>query len=195
MKNRDPEYLDKLRDYYAKHRVMPSFSGIAKLVGLKTTSAVAVFVKRMKDLGYLSSSPDRRLQPGKVFFERYVVDKVKAGQPQAANEPGPRGLNIDEYLIDAPARTFLLEVDGDSMIDAGLLPGDTLIVKKNAIPKQGDIVVAVVDGDFTVKFLAKEKQEFYLKPSNKNYSEIRASQGLEVIGVVVGSFRKYLKAG
>lgn len=191
MKNRDAEYLDLLRDYYAEHRVMPSFSGIARLVGLKTTSAVSAFVARMKGHGFLSSSPDKRLQPGRSFFERQVVDKVKAGQPQAANEPGPRGLNIDEYLIEAPSRTELLTVDGDSMIDAGLMPGDTLVVKKSAPTNLGDIVVAVVDGEFTVKYLEKDKSGFYLKPANKKHKSIRPHDGLTIFGVVAGCFRKY----
>lgn len=191
MKNRDAEYLDLLRDYYAEHRVMPSFSGIARLIGLRTTSAVSAFVARMKKHGFLSSSPDKRLQPGRGFFERQVVDKVKAGQPQAANEPGPRGLNIDEYLIEAPSRTELLTVDGDSMIDAGLLPGDTLVVMKGAPTSLGDIVVAVVDGEFTVKYLAKDKAGFYLEPANKAHSPIRAKESLNLYGVVAGVFRKY----
>lgn len=69
MKNRDHEYLDRLRDYYAKHHVLPSFATIASLVGLRTTSAVSSMVMRLKREGYLESSPDRRLQPGPRFFE------------------------------------------------------------------------------------------------------------------------------
>jgi repressor LexA len=191
MKNRDQEHLDKLRDYYAQHRVLPSFSVIARLVGLKTTSAVSAMVDRMKSVGLLESAPDRRLQPGPKFFEREVLDTIQAGQPQAANEPGIEGLNVDAFLIDNPSRTVLLTVKGDSMIDAGLMPGDTVIVKKGAPAKPGDIVVAIVDNEFTVKYLAQDKQGFFLKPGNKAYSPIRAKDHLEVFGLVVGSFRKY----
>lgn len=192
MKNRDQDYLNALRDYYAEHRVLPSFKGVANLVGLKTTSAVAAFVTRMKEIGMLDSSPDRRLQPGKRFFERAVVDSVQAGEPQPANDREPEGFNIDSHLIDAPSRTVLLTVRGDSMIDAGLMPGDTVIVKKNAPHKVGDIVVARVDNDFTVKYLAHDKAGFYLKPGNPAYQPIRADDHLEIFGLVVGSFRKYL---
>lgn len=191
MKNRDREYLDALRDYYAEHRVLPSFKGVANLVGLKTSSAVAAFVVRMKEAGFLDSSPDRRLQPGKCFFERAIVDSVQAGQPQPANDREPEGFNIDGHLIDTPSRTVLLTVRGDSMIDAGLLPGDTVIVKKNAPHNIGDIVVAMVDGDYTVKYLAHDKAGFYLKPGNPDYQPIRADDHLEIFGLVVGSFRKY----
>lgn len=191
MKNRDHEYLDKLRDYYAEHRVLPSFKGVANLVGLKTSSAVATFVVRMKEAGFLDSSPDRRLQPGKRFFERAIVDSVQAGEPQPANNREPEGFNIDSHLIDTPSRTVLLTVRGDSMIDAGLMPGDTVIVKKNAPHKIGDVVVAMVDGDYTVKYLAHDKAGFYLKPGNAAYPPIRANDHLEIFGLVVGSFRKY----
>jgi repressor LexA len=191
MLNRDPEYLATLRDYYADHRVLPSYSAVAKLVGLKSTSAVAAMVHRMKGAGYLESGRDRRLQPGKRFFEREVLDSVQAGRPQAANDVQPQGFNIDEYLIDAPSRTMLLTIRGDSMIDAGLMPGDTVIVKKQAPAKLGDIVVAIVDNEFTVKYLASDKNGFFLKAGNKAYPPIRAKDHLEVFGLVVGSFRKY----
>lgn len=191
MKNRDQAHLDCLRDYYAAHRVLPSFSVIANLVGLKTTSAVSVMVNRMKAAGYLQAAPDRRLQPGNRFFEREVLDTIQAGQPQPANEPGIEGLNIDSYLIDNPSRSILLTVKGDSMIEAGLMPGDIVIVKKGAPSQPGDIVVAIVDNEFTVKYLAQDKRGFYLKPGNKTYPIIRAKDHLEVFGLVVGSFRKY----
>lgn len=193
MLNRDDEYLAKLRDYYAEHRVLPSFAGVAKLVGLKSTSAVSAMVVRMKSAGLLESSPDRRLQPGKRFFEREVLDSVPAGSPQPANDVLPDAFNIDEFLISNPSRTVLLKVKGDSMVDAGLLPGDTVIVKKDSPASVGDVVVAVVDREYTVKYLAKDKTGFYLKPGNKAYQNIRAKDDLQLFGVVVGSFRKYAK--
>lgn len=191
MKNRDQEHLDKLRDYYAEHRVLPSFSVIARLVGLKTTSAVSAMADRMKAAGILQSAPDRRLQPGSRFFERELLDRIQAGVPQPANDPGIEGLNVDSYLIDNPSRTVLFTVKDDSMIDAGLVPGDTVIVKKGAPAKPGDIVVAINDNEFTVKYLAQDKRGFFLRPGNKAYPPIRAKDHLEVFGLVVGSFRKY----
>lgn len=191
MLNRDPEYLAILRDYYAKHRVLPSYSAVAKLVGLKSTSAVAAMAHRMKEAGYLESGQDRRLQPGKKFFEREILDSVQAGLPQAANDVQPQGFNIDDFLIESPSRTVMLAVRGDSMIDAGLMPGDTVIVKKGAPAKPGDIVVAIVDNDFTVKYLAQDRDGFYLKAGNNAYAPIHARDHLEIFGLVVGMFRKY----
>lgn len=191
MHNRDNEYLGKLQDYYAQHRVLPSFTSVAKLVGLKSTSAVAAMVSRMKVAGFLDQAPDRRLQPGKRFFEREIADSVRAGLPQPANDALSDVVSVDEYLIKSPSRTVMLTVKGDSMIDAGLLPGDTVIVERGAPAKQGDIVVAIVDGDFTVKYLEHDKKSFYLKSGNKAYPPIRAKESLELFGRVVGAFRKY----
>lgn len=191
MINRDEEYIGKLRDYYAHHHVLPSFSGIAKLVGLKTTSAASSFVKRMKAIDLLSSTPDKRLQPGKRFFDREILDSVQAGAPRPANDARGDVMSIDDHLIEQPSRTIMLSVKGDSMIDAGLIPGDVVIVKKGAPSKAGDIVVAIVDNEFTIKYLAYDKAGFYLKPGNKGYPPIRPKDHLEIFGLVVGSFRKY----
>ena len=191
MQNRDPEYLGKLQDYYAEHRVLPSFTAVAKLIGLKSTSAVAAMVNRMKAVGYLDQGEDRRLQPGKRFFERNIADSVRAGLPQPANDSMDQVVSVDEHLIKSPSRTVLLTVKGDSMVDAGLMPGDTVIVEKSAPAKPGDIVVAIVDNEYTVKYLAHDKRSFYLQPGNKAYPPIRPKDSLEIYGLVVGVFRKY----
>ena len=194
MNNRDDQYLAKLRDYYALHHVLPSFGTVAKLLGLKTTSAVAAMANRMKATGHLASSPDRRLQPGKRFFERTLADSVCAGLLQPANDVLPEVVSIDDHLIGIPSRTVLLTVKGDSMVDAGLLPGDVVIVEKGAPASVGDIVVAIVDRECTVKYLAKDEAGFYLHPGNKAYTDIRPADSLELFGVVVGQFRKYRKS-
>ena len=191
MLNRDPEYLAKLRDYYAEHRVLPSYSAVAALLGLRSTSAVAAFVKRMKEGGFLDSAPGGRLQPGHRFFERPVSDIQRPGIPHAVNDAPVEGLNVDAYLVDQPSRTVLLTVKEDSMIEAGLMPGDTVVVKRGAPAKPGDVVVAIVDNEFTVKYLAHDRRGFFLKPGNKAHAPIRPKDDLEIYGLVVGMFRKY----
>ena len=191
MLNRDPEYLAKLRDYYAEHRVLPSYSALAALVGLRSLSTVAGLVKRMKEAGLLASGPGGRLQPGHRFFERPSAGTVSAGIPHSANDVPVEGLNVDAYLIDQPSRTVLLTVKDDSMVEAGLLPGDILVVKKGAPGQVGDIVVAIVEHGYTVKCLAHDRRGFFLVPRNKAYAAIRPSGSLEIFGLVVGMFRKY----
>lgn len=188
---RDHEYLNNLRDYYAKHRALPSFSVIATMVGLRSTSAVSAMVSRLKSESYLESAPDKRLKPGKRFFEREILGSVQAGLPTPANDGFIETISIDSHLIDQPSRSVLLTVKGESMVDAGLLDGDIVVVKKDAPTKAGDIVVAIVDNEYTIKFLESDKRGFYLKPANKSFPEIRANGHLEMFGLVVGSFRKY----
>jgi repressor LexA len=119
---------------------------------------------------------------------------VQAGQPAAVPDLPSEGLLIDEYLIDQPARTFLLTVRGESMRDAGLLPGDTVVVKRGAIPNIGDIVVAMLRGELTVKQLAQgQGGAQYLKARNPAFEDIHPAEDCEVIGVVVGQFRRYAR--
>lgn len=189
---KDDRHLSQIRDYYAQHRGLPSFTTVAKLLGLRSTSSVAALVKRLSVQGFLDQGPDRRIRPGKRFFEREVLDTVRAGLPAAANEAPADAFTVDEHLIDVPSRTVMLAVKGDSMKDAGLLPGDTVLVLKGAPAKPGDIVVAIVDNEFTVKYLDMDKKgAFFLRAGNVAYPPIRPKESLELFGKVVGAFRKY----
>jgi repressor LexA len=186
----DADYLHKLQDYYAYHQVFPSYAAIGKIVGLKSTSSVAAFLERLKSEGYMETQ-ERRLRPGPRFFERpLVASRVAAGLPAMAFDAPAESLAIDAHLIKRPSRTFLVTVKGDSMIDAGLMAGDTLVVERGNSANAGDIVVAIIDGAYTVKRLARENRKFVLKPENKAYAVLRPDP-LEIVGVVVGSFRKY----
>ena len=111
--------------------------------------------------------------------------------PSPAADTRPDGLSIDEYLIGKPSRTILITVKGDSMIDAGIHPGDRVVVEKRVAAMPGDIVVAIVDNEFTLKRLAREKGRLILKPENKAYPVIRPKEDAEIYGVVVGLVRKY----
>ena len=187
----DAQYLAKLQDYYARHGVLPSYSAIGALIGLSSKASVAEMAMRLKAAGFLESAPDRRLKPGKRFFERALADSVRAGLPSPATDMQPEGLSIDNYLVGKPSRTILITVKGDSMIDAGIHPGDHVVVEKRVAATPGDIVVAIVDNEFTLKRLAREKGRLVLKPENKAYPTIRPKDDAEIYGVVVGLVRKY----
>ncbi|GBG15583.1 repressor LexA [Novimethylophilus kurashikiensis] len=188
----DFDYLAKLQDYYADHKTLPSYSTIAQMVGFKSKNAVTALVARLKLQGYLESAPDKRLKPGLRFFERLLAEStVRAGFPSAASSDRGDTLSIDEFLVERPSQTVLITVKGDSMIDAGIMPDDIVIVEKRQLANVGDIVVAIVDNEFTLKTLGREKNEFVLLPANKAYPVIRPQGQLEIFGVVVGQFRKY----
>ncbi len=187
----DGQHLARLQDYYARHRVLPSYARIGSLVGLNSKASVADLVLRLKAEGFVESTPDRRLKPGKRFFERAVTESVQAGLPTPVPDIAPDMITIDEHLISNPSKTVLIKVKGDSMIDAGIHPGDTVVVEKRASANVGDIVVAIVDNEFTLKRFGREKGRIVLRPANKGYPVIRPKGDAEIFGVVVGQFRKY----
>jgi len=187
----DGQYVARLRDYYARHRVLPSYAGVGALVGLSSKASVAEMVLRLKAEGFLESTPDRRLKPGRRFFERSVAESVRAGLPAAAADVVPDTLTIDEYLVSKPSKSILIKVKGDSMVDVGIHDGDVVVVEKRATANVGEIVVAILDNEFTLKRLSREKGRVVLRPENKAYPVIRPKGDFEIFGVVVGLFRKY----
>lgn len=187
----DGQYLSALQDHFAKHCVLPSYAAIGKLVGLRSKASVAGMVERLKTAGFLESTPDKRLRPGKRFFERPFAESVRAGHPDSAMSTDVGALGIDGYLIRSPSDAILVRVRGDSMIDVGILPDDIAVVDRRRAARDGDLVVAIVDNEMTFKRLAREQGRPILRPENKAYPVIRPKGTLEVFGVVVGLFRKY----
>ena len=192
---RDREYLERLQDYYAEHKVIPSYSVLAGLWGVSAKSWVSECVKRFEEAGFLDWTPDKQLKPGKRFFERRISHApVQAGQPHSAAADGYDLVSsIDEMLVREPSTTELIRVKGDSMIEAGIHEGDFLVVEKGRHANPGEVVVAIVDNEFTVKYLDKERNEFVLKPANKAYPVIRPRGHLEIYGVMAGLVRKVLR--
>ena len=187
----DRSYLARLQDYYAAHRALPSYASIGALLGLRSKSSVAALVARLKLAGFVESTPDRRLAPTRRFFARpLAANPVRAGLPEAADDSEADALTIDDYLIERPSDTVLIRVKGDSMIDAGILEGDLVVVEKRHDARKGDIVVAIVDNQFTLKRLDVDRGEFILRAENKGYAPIRPEGALEIFGVMVGLVRK-----
>jgi repressor LexA len=148
-------------------------------------------VKRFEEAGYLDWTPDRQLKPGARFFERRLADStVQAGLPNPAISDGYDLITIDDYLVKIPSKTSLVRVKGDSMIDAGIHEGDLLVVEQQPNANVGDIVVAIVNNEFTVKYLEREKGGFVLKPANKAYPVLRPKGGFEIFGVMAGLVRR-----
>lgn len=187
----DRDYLNKLQDYYADQRVLPSYATIGGLLGLRSKSSVAALVARLKLAGFVESTPDKRLKPTARFFERPLAESVRAGIPHPAGDASNDALTIDEYLIERPSRTVLITVKGDSMIDAGIQEGDIVVVERKQSADIGELVVAIIDNEFTLKTLERDKTGFLLKPANPAYAPIRPKGDLEIYGVVVGLVRKY----
>jgi DNA polymerase V len=134
------------------------------------------------------------LQPAETAQQwPLYTTKVAAGFPAPADDHVDKRLNPSEYLIENDDSTFFVRVKGDSMIDAGIFEGDVLVIDRLPVPKVGDIVLAMLDGEFTVKTLGKSKQGPRLIPANKQFPviEVMSGQAFEIWGVVTGSMRKF----
>jgi repressor LexA len=189
--NNDPLHLAALQDYYARHRLIPSLSAISALLGFRAKNAAASLVTRLEQAGYLQRTPDKRLTPTDRFFERARgIASVRAGLPEEALDTAADMVNLDAMLVKKPSQTFFMRIKGDSMQDAGLLEGDTVVCERSQRANVGDIVVAVIGSEATIKTLARERERLVLKPENKAYPTLRPDP-LEIIGVVTGSFRLY----
>jgi repressor LexA len=188
----DHEYLATLQGYYAKHRVLPSYARLMSLLGFASKSAVKKALERLEGGGMLERTPDGDWAPSERFFDRAIATQpVPAGTPISADSDVHEQITIDRFLIQQPAKTVLIRVKGDSMVDAGIHDGDLAVVERKTEATQGDIVVAVVDDQFTLKTLARDKDGYHLLPANPNYPVIRPNGKLEIFGVLVGLVRKY----
>lgn len=189
---KDAEYLAKLQDYYADWKSIPSYASLCEVFGIASKSWVKAILDRLEKAGYLERTPDGMWIPTKQFFARPLAESsVPAGMPITVSATQGEHFVIDEMLIDTPSKTTLIPVKGDSMIDAGIHDGDIAVVEKRMNANIGDIVVAIVDNEFTLKTLDKERGQFILRPANQAYPVIRPQGSLEIFGVLTGLIRKY----
>lgn len=117
---------------------------------------------------------------------------VPAGFPSPADDHVDRKLDLNEHLIRRPAATYFVRADGDSMRDAGIFSGDLLIVDRGVQPKHGDVVIAVIHGDLTVKRLSGSQKGWHLVAANPSFADIPMHDtGSEIWGVVTHSIRQH----
>jgi SOS regulatory protein LexA len=183
--------VKKIARFYKDKGRMPSFSEIGGLTGLQSKNAVFKLVAKLVELKVLSKDEKGRLLPASLASSLRVLGTVEAGFPSPAEEELVDTLSLDELLIQNREATFLLKVSGDSMSGAGILPGDMVIVDKGQPPKSGDIVIAEVDGQWTMKYLRKRGGSVMLLPANPKYKPIKPENELKIAGVVTAVVRKY----
>ena len=189
---RDTEYLTRLQDYYADWKSIPSYTKLCEVFGIASKSWVKAILNRLEKAAFIERTPDGVWVPTRQFFSRPLAESsVQAGMPVSVTATQGEFFVIDEMLIDKPSKTTLIPVKGDSMIEAGIHSGDVAVVEKRLSANVGDIVVAIVDNEFTLKTLDKEHGKFILRPANPAYPVIRPQGSLEIFGVLVGLIRKY----
>ena len=130
----------------------------------------------------------------KKFRIPLLNDSVSAGFPSPADDYTEENIDLNEHLISNPFSTFFLRVKGESMINAGIKDKDLIIVDKSLIAKPGNIIIAMIDGEFTIKRLSIKNDELYLKAENNNYPDFRFKNHIDVQiwGVVIYSIHSYL---
>ena len=177
--------------FYRKNGRMPSFSEVGELTGLRSKNAVSKLVARLEELNVLGRDKKGRLIPRSLASPLRVLGTVEAGFPSPAEEELVDTLSLDDLLIQNREATFLLKVSGDSMTGAGIMPGDMVLVDKGRTARSGDIVIAEVDGQWTMKYLRKRSSGVLLLPANPKYKPITPKTELKIGGVVTAVVRKY----
>lgn len=185
------EALRKIRKFFRQNRRLPTYQEMAILMNFASKNAAYKLADKLIEAGYLERDNSGHLIPRRLFAPLPNSGIVRAGFPTVAEEELKDLLSLDEYLIESPEATFMLKVAGDSMIDAGIHEGDLVLVERTKQPKSGSIVVASIDGDWTMKYFGKEEGRVVLIPANKNYQKIYPQENLEIAGVVISVIRKY----
>ena len=185
------EKVARLRAFYARKRRAPGYNEMLKLFDYRSKNAVFGLLRRLQEEGYITKSNGKIALTGRLTGDIKLLGAISAGFPSPAEEELIDTLSLDEFLIERPDATYMLKVSGDSMIDAGIFPGDMVLVEKGKEPKNHDIVVAHVDGEWTMKYFIKKGREIALEPANRKYKTIRPSQSLEIGGIVRTVIRKY----
>lgn len=170
---------------------MPSYGEVMSLLGFKSKNAVFKLIKKLEKEDFLSKDRKGKLIPKNIFGSVKVLGLIEAGFPSPAEEELADTMTLDEYLIKNKEATFILKVSGDSMKDAGIIEGDMVIVERGLLPKDGDIVVAEIDGGWTIKYFRKKGNEIYLEPANKKYKPIYPKEELKIAAVLRAVVRKY----
>jgi SOS regulatory protein LexA len=197
MKKKIGDQAAKLTAFYNKERRMPSYAEAAKLFGYKSKDSAWKLINKLVASGIIDRSDNGTLLPKKSISSATVgsirlLGLVEAGFPTPAEETDLDHITLDDWLIDNKNASFMLKVKGDSMIDAGIRAGDYVIVERTDKAKTGQIVIAAVDGAWTMKYLRKDSRGFYLEAANPDFKAIRPKEDLAINAVVKSVIRKYV---
>ncbi|MBL7114243.1 MAG: repressor LexA [Kiritimatiellae bacterium] len=186
-----PEKVAKLRDFYTKQKRAPGYNEMLELFGYRSKNAVFQLLRKLEHLQYVTIQHGKLALTGKLTGTIRLLGEIQAGFPSPAEEELIDTLSLDDFLVERPEATFMLKVTGDSMIDAGIQPGDMVLVEKGQAPKNNDIVIAEVDGEWTMKYFMRDRSGARLEPANKRYKTIHPTSSLNIAGVVRTVIRKY----
>lgn len=201
LSKRQEDILTFIKDEVKKKGYPPSVREIGKAVGLASSSTVHGHLERLESKGLIRRDPtkpraievlnhEETSVPASNAVNLPLVGKVTAGVPISAVENIEEYFPFPEQLIPSDEQVFILEIVGESMIEAGILDGDYVIVRQQQTANNGDIVVAMTEeNEATVKRFYKESGYFRLQPENSNMEPIIV-QNVSILGKVIGLYRR-----
>ncbi|MCK5014909.1 MAG: transcriptional repressor LexA [Candidatus Omnitrophica bacterium] len=171
----------------------PTVREIARHFNFSSTGTVRDYLKALVNKGYIKISANKSRAIELIrenLFSIPILGRVQAGLPTLAVEEIEGYLNLDS-LVFSDDSTFALRVRGDSMVGAGIMPDDLVLVKKQNIAQTGETIVALVEDEATVKSLRRRGKDYYLEPANANYTPILVDKNVSIIGKVISVVRKF----
>lgn len=196
LNKQEERVLDYIKEQIRVTGYPPSVREICAALGFKSTSSAHQYISRLADKGYISKKDLKtraiRVVGAESTIALPIVGKVAAGEPILAQENIEDYFSIGESFFNTDSLkndNFVLKVQGESMINAGINNGDYIIVSKQDTARNGQIVVAMIDGEATVKTFYKENGHFRLQPENDTMEPIIVNN-LQIVGKVIGLFRK-----
>lgn len=185
------DYKGKITSFYARHRRMPGYQEIMQMTGFRSKNAVYKLIHRLVEEGVMYKDSNGHIAPGKTLRGARLLGVVEAGFPSPAEEELIDVLDFDEFLVPNKESSYILKVKGDSMIDAGIQAGDMVIVERRNTYAAGQIVIAAIDGEYTMKYLRGTPGKYYLEPANTKFKPIYPKEALMIEAVVTAVVRKY----
>ncbi len=182
--------LDTLKNFFREGWIFQSLDQMAKLLGYANRAGARLFFEKLVKEGVLSLE-NKSYVPTNRLIGYSLFESVRAGLPFTPETHPTSQMDLEKYLIEHPASTYLVRVKGDSMKDAGIIEGDIVVLDRSLTPRNGDIVIASLDGDVTLKYFERKNGTVKLIPANSEYTAIIADDSCEILGVVVSSVRKY----
>ncbi len=182
---------EKVSSFFTENKRMPTYEEMKDIFGVASKNTVAYRVNKLLEIGFLIKDGTRLslAETGSVMR----LGTVQAGFPTAADEDTETSLvSLDDFLIERKNSTYMLEVVGESMKDAGILEGDLVLVERGRVPRKGDIVLALVEHEYTLKYFDQEKGRPVLIPANRAFKKIYPDPNtLKIEAVLKAVIRKY----
>jgi repressor LexA len=192
------QVLAAIEDFQSKNDSSPSVRDLAAKLHIKSPNTIFTHLKALQNKGYLEKGLKGKLKNLKKFaeeaantFQIPLFGEIRAGFQAPADDANRELITIDRYVIRNPHNTFALKVKGNSMENAGIMPGDLILVERRTNARANEIVVAKLPDGFTVKRYMIDNGKPYLQAESKGNYHIELVEGTEVWGVVIGVVRKY----